>query len=144
SSCCCLLLVHSRDTCCIDCCSEGGARLGKKVPILRGRFPPEDCVTVRIATETPDDIPVPSLVIQTALHARHIEQHHGPVMHCQRLAVHEGHVEKTALHHRQRLIHTQRDRLLRQHQGHAILGEGGGMVAEQIARELIQHYDLRQ
>src|SRR5690606_2509187 len=39
---------------------------------------------------------------------------------------------------------TQRDRLLRQHQGHAILGEGGGMVAEQIARELIQHYDLRQ
>src|SRR5690606_30461303 len=133
-----------RDTYCIDCCSEGGARLGKKVPLLRGRFPTKDSVTVRIASETPDDIPVPPFIIQAALHARHIEQHHGPVMHCQRLAVHEGHVEKTALHHWQRLIHTQRDRLLRQHQGHAILVVGGGMGAEQMAQELIQHYDLRQ
>src|SRR5690606_19896234 len=133
-----------RDTYCIDCCSEGGARLGKKVPLLRGRFPPEDCVTVRIAPETPDDIPVPSLVIQTALHARYIEQHHGSGMYDRRLAVHEEHVETTALPHRPRTSHAERDRLLRQHQGHAVLGECGGLTAKQVARKLIQHYDLRQ
>src|SRR5690606_15938268 len=76
-----------RDTYCIDCCSARGARLGIHVPLLRGRIPPEDCGTVRIATETAADASVPSLVIQTALHARYTEHHPGSVMYDRRLAV---------------------------------------------------------
>src|SRR5690606_36880508 len=56
----------------------------------------------------------------------------------------ERHIEKAALHHQKRLIHTQRDRLLREHQSHTILGEGSRVIAEQVARKLIQHNDLRQ
>ena len=99
---------------------------------------------MRVAAKAINDFFVALLKAQVVFYARLRKQGCGLRMHQRGLAVHVGHVGKDALGHRQAAVLRAGHQLLRQHQGQGILRKGTGRVAVHIARELVQHNDLRQ
>jgi hypothetical protein len=77
--------------------SEPRTRLFQKLGFLIGRFPAQDAVPVRIAAEPFNDCFVLQFEIEAVLVAIVPEQLGGDLMHLQRLAVHERHVEEASL-----------------------------------------------
>ena len=91
-----------------------------------------------------DDGLVAHLEVQVVLYAQLRKQRHRLRMHQRGLAVHGGHVGKDALRHRQAAVLPAGHQLLRQHQRQRVLRKRARRVAVHVARELVQHNDLRQ
>lgn len=87
--------------CCVSdrgwCSSEPRTWLLQKLDFLIGRFPAKDAVPVRIAAESFNDCFVLQFEVEAVLVAIVPEQLSGDLMHLQRLAVHERHVEEASL-----------------------------------------------
>lgn len=101
-------------------------------------------VPVRVAPKAVDDGLVAQLEVQVVLHARLRKQRYGLHMHQRGLAVHVGHVGKRALRYGQAAVLPTGHKLLCQHQRRHVLRKGARRVAVDVARELVQHDDLRQ
>ena len=101
-------------------------------------------MTVRVAAKAVDDGFVAQLEVQVVLYAQLRKQCHRLRMHQRGLAVHIGHVGKHALRFRQAAAPPSGHQLLRQHRRQRVRRKGERRVAADVARELVQHDDLRQ
>lgn len=129
---------------------HGGRSLERRTRLLQehnflGRAgAAEHGVAVRIAPETVDDGLVLQLEVEVFRDADAGEQLHCGFVDGGRFAVHVRHVQEHALLRAQRRVGADAHRFLRQNQRHAVLREGFGAVAEQVARELVEHDDFGQ
>ena len=123
---------------------ERRSRFAKEGQLFGGGGAPQDGVAVGVAAEAVDDGFVAQLEVQVVLYAQLRKQRYRLRMHQRGLAVHIGHVGKHALRFGQAAVLPAGHQLLRQHQRQRVLRKGARRVAVHVARELVQHDDLRQ
>ena len=99
---------------------------------------------MRVAAKALEDVLVQALKAQVVFKPRLIKQQQGLRVDRQRLAVHEGQVDKRTLRHGQRGVVRARHHFLCQGKRQRVARKSARIVPVDVARELVEHDDFRQ